>query len=90
MPPIYQIIRDKLGKSDGSDREYAKILQFVLEYNVDALTKACEKGLDLNMISADVIQYYLTCTNDQIDYKTFMNVENDCSYYSKLYLKEVQ
>ena len=90
LPPIYQIIRDKLGQSHESDREYAKILQFVLEYNVNALTKACEKALDLNMISADIIQYYLTCTNDQIDYKTFMNVENDCSYYSQLYLDEVQ
>ena len=31
LPPIYQIIRDKLGNSNESDRAYAKRLQFVLE-----------------------------------------------------------
>lgn len=90
MPPIFTTIRDNLGHHNAGDKEFVKILQFILKYSLEQVTEACTKVVALGGCSATLVEQYLAPKLDVVILDKYPQLKNppddDYSKYSKLYL----
>ncbi len=90
MPPVFTEIRDNLGRNNVGDKEFVKILQFILKYDLDKVTDACTKVVALGGCSATLVEQYLVPKLEVTIPEKYLQLKNppddDYAKYSKLYL----
>ena len=92
LPEIFTKIRNKLESYEDGEKQFIIILSFINKLGLEKVTHACCRAINAGGCSAKLVEQYLypSIPIEEEEYK-FIELktqpDDDCSIYSKLYLK---
>jgi hypothetical protein len=92
LPEIFTKIRNKLESYEDGGKQFIIILSFINKLGLEKVTHACCRAINAGGCSAKLVEQYLypSIPIEEEEYK-FIELktqpDDDCSIYSKLYLK---
>lgn len=92
LPEIFTKIRNKLESYEDGGKQFIIILSFINKLGLEKVTHACSRAINAGGCSAKLVEQYLypSIPIEEEEYK-FIELktqpDDDCSIYSKLYLK---
>jgi hypothetical protein len=91
LPEVFGKIRSKLETYRDGDKQFITILQLINKLGLEKVTDACNLTITAGGCSAKLVQQYLEPLQIDTQEPEFIQLKNppddDCSIYSKLYLK---